>query len=69
MQRVGGGQGLVLTFRKAICQCEMSKHEIIISLCIIKGCIDELSDWPSKEAVRPYSHTAMGWSLSHLTPW
>lgn len=37
----------LLTFRKAICQCEMSKRDIIISLCIIKGCIDKLSDWPS----------------------
>lgn len=61
-----GRQGLfVLTFRKAICQCEMSKHEIIISPCIIKGCIDKLSDWPSTKAVRPCSHTAA--QPTHLT--
>lgn len=58
-----------LTFRKAICQCEMSEREIIISLCIIKGCIDKLSDWPSTEAVGPVMYCYTGYSLSYLMVW
>lgn len=55
-----------LTFRKAICQSEMNEPEIIISLCIIKGCIDKLSDWPSALWQTPLLNAAAQ-ATSHST--